>query len=322
MSSDITTTDHGVNNNVVDLQADSNITIHKAVKNRDNPYAQIRKSVLSNQELSWEAKGLMSYLLGMPDNWTIHPRELATHSSNGRDKVFAIIKELMFAGYMTRSQEKDSRGLWTPYKYMVHEVPVRALKSVPNPRPEKPDAESIHPRPEKPRPEIPSLLKIDLQTDIDLKNNNNSQAPVVVEEVNILYESIKSYGVIRGAYDSWVTEHGYNYVHEKVVLALERPRKTLVGFLVDAMRLDWKPTVSNEEPKELMTAKPPERFTREKNLAWFGRLSQSEKSELLKTAQLRHHMVPSDIFPGDKNHAAWFEQFMELIGRPEVPRET
>lgn len=74
----------------------------------DAPFSRIPYAALNDDRLSWEARGLLSYLLSKPNTWRVQLKDLLKQTLNAigktarRDKVYAILKELRAAGYITR----------------------------------------------------------------------------------------------------------------------------------------------------------------------------------------------------------------------------
>lgn len=124
-------------------------TIYRLQKKEHN-YVVLDKRFLQNREISWQAKGLLSYMLSMPDDWQFNLRDLAKRSVNGRDSTQSIIKELIAAGYIRRRQLKE-KGKFAGNELLIFEVPDSDV-----PRTGKPDTES--PEMDNPEPEKPSLL--------------------------------------------------------------------------------------------------------------------------------------------------------------------
>ena len=77
-------------------------SIIRTVKNKDNPYVMINKQGVQDPNLSWAAKGLLAYLLSLPDNWTIYAKELLKHTSSGETNTYTVIRELLRHGYMEK----------------------------------------------------------------------------------------------------------------------------------------------------------------------------------------------------------------------------
>jgi uncharacterized phage protein (TIGR02220 family) len=100
----------------------TNSTIRRARRNKENPYAQIRKAALRDDRLSWKARGILGYILTNADDWKIYVSELANHSQkDGRDSTANGIKELIEFGYVSRTRKHDDSGKFSGYDYTVTE---------------------------------------------------------------------------------------------------------------------------------------------------------------------------------------------------------
>lgn len=98
-------------------------SIFRVQKDKDNPYIMLNKGFLNNPNMSWKAKGLLAYLLSLPDDWKIHEKEVITHSKDGRDSYRKALKELINLGYVYREKIKNKKGKWEVSNYCVYEVP-------------------------------------------------------------------------------------------------------------------------------------------------------------------------------------------------------
>lgn len=89
---------------------------------KNKNYTVLDNTALKDENLSWQAKGLLSYLLSLPDDWQIYISELQTHAKNGKASTANTINELIDAGYITRSRLKNkSTGKFEGYEYHVYE---------------------------------------------------------------------------------------------------------------------------------------------------------------------------------------------------------
>lgn len=87
-------------------------------------YTALHNAVLSDSRLSWEARGLLAYLLSKPDNWSVYPKHLIKESPNARrDRVYRILDELKSTGYLVRSQERSEGGRMGEVEYVVYDTP-------------------------------------------------------------------------------------------------------------------------------------------------------------------------------------------------------
>ena len=98
-------------------------SIIRTVKNKDNPYVMINKLGIQDPNLSWAAKGLLAYLLSLPDDWKIYVKELVNHTSSGRDHTYTVIRELLSYGYMEKVEYRY-KGRVLALNYNVFEVPI------------------------------------------------------------------------------------------------------------------------------------------------------------------------------------------------------
>lgn len=99
------------------------MAIFRKKKNKENPYAMISKNAIGDSRLSWKAKGILSYLLSMPDDWTIYLTELEKNAPDGKTSTASGIKELIFFGYIRREQKRSGNGTFGDWEYNIHEEP-------------------------------------------------------------------------------------------------------------------------------------------------------------------------------------------------------
>ena len=90
---------------------------------RNKGYTVMSNHHLRNKELSLKAKGLLSQMLSLPEDWDY---TLAGLSFINREKIDAIreaVKELERAGYIVRSRERDEKGRLRGADYVIFEQP-------------------------------------------------------------------------------------------------------------------------------------------------------------------------------------------------------
>jgi hypothetical protein len=134
------------------------------VSKRDSSYAIIDPYFLSDERLSWKAKGLLGYLLSKPSNWRVYVSDLVRRSKDGKDAVYSALRELEAAGYIERRQLRDPETQRiSGYETVVFERPVEPLE------PEGPEPHTENPDMENPSTENPPLVINDFNKN-DLKN--------------------------------------------------------------------------------------------------------------------------------------------------------
>lgn len=96
--------------------------IRRAPHDQENPFAQISREMLQDKHLSYEARGLLGYLLSKSGNWELRVSDLQIPGA-GRDKVYRILNELQKCGYIGgRTKYQDEKGYWQWTPYDVYET--------------------------------------------------------------------------------------------------------------------------------------------------------------------------------------------------------
>lgn len=95
-------------------------------------------TVLSNYHfrekgMSLKAKGLLSLMLSLPEDWDYSAAGLVTLSKDGKDSVNAALKELEKFGYLRRTQAFDDGGKFSGYNYEIFEQPIDVTTFAGNP---------------------------------------------------------------------------------------------------------------------------------------------------------------------------------------------
>ena len=144
-------------------------------------YVVMAKFHLRDKRLSLKAKGMMSFLLALPDDWEYTIEGLVTQLKDGITAVRAALKELEACGYMKIGRERDKAGRLRGAVYTIYEKPAEETAETPAAQGDKPNAEKakqgapIHEKPtcEKQRWENRRQLNIDR-----LNNNIQSNKPL------------------------------------------------------------------------------------------------------------------------------------------------
>ena len=83
---------------------------------------------LRNTELSLKAKGLLSLMLSLPEDWDYTTKGLAHICRDGVDSITTALKELERHGYLTRQRLRNENGQLGDIEYTIHEKPVTGVK--------------------------------------------------------------------------------------------------------------------------------------------------------------------------------------------------
>lgn len=95
-------------------------------------YVVMNRTALNDKRLSWKAKGILAYMLSMPDDWVFYLDELMTHAPDGKASFRAGFNELKKYGYVERRPIKDGKThKITHWETIVYEVPKEPLTENP-----------------------------------------------------------------------------------------------------------------------------------------------------------------------------------------------
>ena len=118
---------------------------------RTGDYTVMSNFHLKDKRLSLKAKGLLSQMLSLPDDWDYTLYGLCFINRESKDAIRSAINELERAGYIRRRQTIDATGKFGANEYSIYERPITDVPSTENPTTEKPITK-------KPLPENPTQL--------------------------------------------------------------------------------------------------------------------------------------------------------------------
>lgn len=121
---------------------------------RTRDYAVMSNHHLRNGKLSLKAKGLLSMILSLPEDWNYTTRGLAAICKEGVDAIGGALRELEAAGYIVRHQLRNRQGRISDTEYVIYEQPQPKNPDTPQPDTASPDTEN--PDMEKPDTEKPA----------------------------------------------------------------------------------------------------------------------------------------------------------------------
>ena len=126
---------------------------------RTRDYTVMSNHHLRNGKLSLKAKGLLSMMLSLPEDWNYTTRGLAAICKEGVDAIGGALRELETAGYIVRHQLRDRQGRISDTEYVIYEQPQPKNPDTPQPDTASPDTGK--PDMDKPDTEKPAELNIE-----------------------------------------------------------------------------------------------------------------------------------------------------------------
>lgn len=178
--------------------------------------------------MSLKAKGLLSLMLSLPDDWNYSVAGLVKLSKDGKDGVMTALAELEEFGYLTRERQTNQKGQFSGIEYNIYEQPQRE-----NPSAETPI--SANPILEKPISENRPQLNTN-----SINHLNNKLLSVLSTKDEKLIALYQEYIQVRDNLGSPLTEIGL----EKLVDRCERLSKYNIkvqkAILEAAIINNWK----------------------------------------------------------------------------------
>ena len=159
-------------------------------------------TVMSNyhfkeRKMSLKAKGLLSLMLSLPDDWNYSISGLVTLSKDGKDSVMSALAELEEFGYLVRHRTTNAKGQFSGIEYNIYEQPQREI-----PTEEKQKADNQ--QEEKQNAEKPQQLNTKL-------TNNFNSLPEIIRKDFVISDYILEY-----EFNEEREENLFNYIRETV----------------------------------------------------------------------------------------------------------
>ena len=114
--------------------------VFRVEKNKD--YTVMANFHLRDKSLSLKAKGLLSQMLSLPEDWDYTLSGLCYINRESKDAIRSAVNELERAGYIERHQTTDKGGKFSSNEYIIHEHPVSLSPSSDKPLSENPTTEN------------------------------------------------------------------------------------------------------------------------------------------------------------------------------------
>ena len=212
------------------------MAVFRVEKTRD--YTVMANHHLRNIELSLKAKGLLSLMLSLPENWDYTTKGLSCICKDGIDSINGTIKELEEQGYVIRKRLRNDKGQLTTTEYTILEQPQSLDTSEFPPKWENPILDN--PTLEKPIQEKPKqgepILEEPHQLNTYLQTIDKSKKDLFNTETSNPYQS-NPYGGKKTGYDE-IGCDSYEEVKELVYENIEYGHYKQHGGIGMRERLD------------------------------------------------------------------------------------
>ena len=143
---------------------------------RNKGYTVMSNHHLRNKDLSLKAKGLLSQMLSLPEDWDYTMKGLALINKESIDAIRASLGELERHGYIERHRKRNEKGQLTGTEYIIYEQPVSEKPTLEEPILENPTLDN--PTLDNPILENPTQINKDI-TSIEEVNTDPNKYPSI-----------------------------------------------------------------------------------------------------------------------------------------------
>lgn len=215
-------------------------------------------TVMSNthfkeKAMSLKAKGLLSLMLSLPDDWDYSIAGLVKLSKDGKDSVMTALAELEEFGYLTRSRKTDSKGRFSGVEYQIYEEPFTVAEK---PHTDKPHTDEAY---EENQPQLNTKLTNNLNNkELNKSNKDSVISPFkkVLEDVKDeeVKELLLDFAVMRESINSPISARGMsmliNRLERLTNFDVELQKKLLENAIINNWRNIYLPKEDEEKPKK------------------------------------------------------------------------
>ena len=148
------------------------MAVFRIEKTRD--YTVMANHHLRNTKLSLKAKGLLSLMLSLPEDWDYTTKGLAKICKDGVDSICSTVNELEEHGYVIRERIRNAKGQLTDIQYTILEQPKPPHPGQGKPKQENPVLDSPvlgTPKQEEPEQGNPAQLNTKKSSNQGLKTD-------------------------------------------------------------------------------------------------------------------------------------------------------
>lgn len=214
------------------------MAVFRIEKTRD--YTVMANHHLRNTKLSLKAKGLLSLMLSLPEDWDYTTKGLAKICRDGVDSICSAVNELEEHGYVIRERIRNAKGQLTDIQYTILEKP-----ELPKPEQGKPKQENpVLDKPilGEPEQEKPAQLNTKKSSNQELKtdlSNTEVSNPIQSNPAEDEPQAADGMGTdtrsAREIYQEIILENiGYEYLRQNNHIDRERLDE-LVELIVDTV---------------------------------------------------------------------------------------
>lgn len=225
------------------------IRIHKT-----NNFTVMSNYHFKEKKMSLKAKGLLSLMLSLPDDWDYNVSGLVRLSKDGKDSVMSALQELEKFGYLTRQQLFNEKGQFNGIEYNIYEQPQQENPIAENPISAKPISANQNAE----KPQQLNTNPLITKKDNKITNVSSTNAADAISENDLftllleiddtdLAELYREYAEWRATIDAPLTKQGLKMLIKRCERLSEYNVATQKAMLETALIQGWKNVFSPKQ---------------------------------------------------------------------------
>lgn len=117
--------------------------MNKVSRRKTSKYTTISNVFLRDKNLSLKAKGFLTVVMALPDDWDFSIKGICSILKEGKSAIYGVVQELKENRYCKTTPSRDEKGLILGLDYMFYEEPYEEEPQQDNPHTENRDMDNM-----------------------------------------------------------------------------------------------------------------------------------------------------------------------------------
>ena len=116
--------------------------MNKVARKKTSKYTTISNVFLRDKNLSLKAKGFLTVVMALPDDWDFSIKGICSILKEGKSAIYGVVQELKENHYCKTTPSRDEKGLILGLDYMFYEEPYEEEPNKEEPQQDNPHSEN------------------------------------------------------------------------------------------------------------------------------------------------------------------------------------
>ena len=116
--------------------------MNKVTRKKTSKYTTISNGFLRDNNLSLKAKGFLTVIMALPDDWDFSIKGICSVLKEGKTSVYSAVQELKENRYCKTTPSRDEKGLIIGLDYVFYEEPYEEEPNKEEPQQDNPHSEN------------------------------------------------------------------------------------------------------------------------------------------------------------------------------------